>query len=266
MRWVNIAGTAVPLTSEGVGSVLPIVDDGVATVAAGSANTKGTWVEAVASTSADTSIVWLLPDVGAANGVDSSCLLDIGVGPSGSETVVAQNLGIGHRSLSNDWIAVPLSIPAGSRIAFRQQSVTASRSITIRWNATQGIESASTVDTFGADTSGSRGTNAATSGTFYELVAATPRAYRGILVLPTGAGSLFGSVSIGMSIGVGSAGAESVIASIDVDITSGEAWTAADMPLANFSAVNIPAGSRLAYRVTGTARAYIDCIVVGVPA
>lgn len=266
MRWVNIAGTAVPLTLEGVGSVLPVVDDGVATVTAGSGNTKGAWAEAVTSTSGDTSIVWLRPDVGATNGTNSACLLDIGVGPSGSETVVAQNLGIGHRSLLNDWIAVPLSIPAGSRIAFRQQSVTASRSITIKWSATQGMESASTVDTFGADTSGSRGTNAATSATFYELVAATPRAYRGILVLPTGVGTVWASASIGMSIGVGSAGAESVIASIDVNMNTGEAWTAEDMPLANFSAVDIPAGSRLSYGVTGTARAYIDCIVVGVPA
>jgi hypothetical protein len=102
------------VTATGVGTV---VDPG------GSANTKGAWVEVASATDFDSS--WLLLSVLPSGTLLSaqSWQVDVAVGASGSEQVVIPDVYIyGSSTVDNQVrLALPFSIPAGSRIAVRAQ-------------------------------------------------------------------------------------------------------------------------------------------------
>ena len=89
-----------------------------------SANTKGSWVELVASSAFDVKGIWI--DIGFGSLADF--LVDIGVGAEGSEQVIISNLyatpgatsGTALRSATT--YCLPISIPVGTRISARSQS------------------------------------------------------------------------------------------------------------------------------------------------
>jgi hypothetical protein len=78
-------------------------------------NSKGSWTQLVASTPYGTAAIQILVKV-TANGFTA---LDIGVGGSGSETVVAPDVLLAMDSVALYTLTLPLAIPAGSRIAAR---------------------------------------------------------------------------------------------------------------------------------------------------
>lgn len=101
-------------TGTGTGTV---VDPG------GTANTKGAWVEIAAATDFDSS--WLLLSVQPSGTLlaTQSWLVDVAVGASGSEQIVLPDVYVyGSSTVDNQIrLALPFSIPAGSRIAVRAQ-------------------------------------------------------------------------------------------------------------------------------------------------
>lgn len=98
-------------------------------VTAGGANTKGSWVQLVASTANDANAVMVNTRKGSAA---ADFLVDIGIGGSGSEAVIIPNLradvGTGNlfRSSPSIW---PVGIPRGTRVAARCQSTTAAATL-----------------------------------------------------------------------------------------------------------------------------------------
>jgi hypothetical protein len=89
------------------------------------ANTKGAWVELVASTLYDVRAITL--SYGTDNtGSTNAALMDLGVGASGSEQVVISNMSGPNTAFGagNCLGLYNLPIPAGSRIAVRMQSST----------------------------------------------------------------------------------------------------------------------------------------------
>jgi hypothetical protein len=99
---------------------------GIVVDAGGSANTKGSWVELVASTVH--AAHWLQVLAGRENtigGAINGWLLDIAVGAAASEVVLIPDLFFAGESTRDQAIlsmGVPCDIPAGSRIAARCQS------------------------------------------------------------------------------------------------------------------------------------------------
>lgn len=95
-------------------------------ITSGTANTKGSWTQIVASTPYDASAFLLDLWVSSA-GLDY--LVDIGVGAAASEYVVLPNLYIRAGTttgLTSEYTLVPLSIPTGTRVSARAQCSTAS--------------------------------------------------------------------------------------------------------------------------------------------
>lgn len=92
--------------------------------AGASANTKGSWVELVASTTSPIrSLLIMAHDAGGFSGSSGRHLLDIAIGPSSSEEIVLADLIVQKPyAWAPGWIGpIPVSIPAGTRIAARAQ-------------------------------------------------------------------------------------------------------------------------------------------------
>lgn len=88
------------------------------------ANTKGAFVEMVAATPFKTNFLTfgMLPDATVLGAV--SWLVDIAIGPSGSEQVVIPNVFMyGNQSIATSQmrVSLPFAIPAGSRVSMRAQ-------------------------------------------------------------------------------------------------------------------------------------------------
>lgn len=94
----------------------------------GSANTKGSYVQMVASTGMNSKWAMLSVMHDAPTAFGWSWLVDIAVGASSSERIVIPNLWIPSLSMSSGLNVVrallPLAIPSGTRIALRCQSDT----------------------------------------------------------------------------------------------------------------------------------------------
>ena len=115
-------------------SATPTLLDGTTVTAAGSAHTKGSWVQLIATTAYDWHGFWLATGSTFTSGTVTSQLLDIGVGGAGSETVLLPNVHSGWRANTDDTVDmffVPLFIPKGSRVAARVQSAIASDTVLV---------------------------------------------------------------------------------------------------------------------------------------
>jgi hypothetical protein len=97
---------------------------GTAVTASATANTKGAWVEIVASTSMESQ--WAVLSILNDGTPGKYNLVDIAIGASGQEQVIVPNLfvpGVQTSQLTAcGKVAIPLNIPAGVRIAARAQS------------------------------------------------------------------------------------------------------------------------------------------------
>jgi hypothetical protein len=103
----------------------------VSITASGTANTKGSYTQLIASTSFDASGFLLALR---ASTVSRTYLLDIAVGAAASEQVVLPNIlvSVGTGSaLPTDLVYLPMAVKAGQRIAARCQSATASAAMTV---------------------------------------------------------------------------------------------------------------------------------------
>jgi hypothetical protein len=100
---------------------------GTIVTASGTINTKGAWAELIAASARDTRHLILLFQSAAAH----RFLIDLGIGAAASEQVLIPNLF--HRGSSSTAattiVPVSCSIPAGTRVAARCQSNTASQAI-----------------------------------------------------------------------------------------------------------------------------------------
>lgn len=107
---------------------------GVVLSAPGSLNTKGSWTEITSATTADHTALLICPQLaGATNISTAAMLIDIGIGGSGSETVLVDDLyGITTASESVTW-ATPLlygiDVPSGTRLSARYQRANANNTV-----------------------------------------------------------------------------------------------------------------------------------------
>jgi hypothetical protein len=211
----------------------------------------------IASTGANASLIKISPRTVFTNGSDTSALLDIGVGASGSETVIVENIGIGgNHNLANSPLleyAVPIQIPSGTRISARIQSV-------ISGGRTAGIltrvydmgdyaTAPTTVDTIGADTSTSQGTNmSGSSGTYVQIIASTSRAYRAVIIAPNISANGTATVLVTYTLATGGSGSEVDVAARSFNYSDAEFVYDGGNSSSTLIAENVPAGTRLSVK------------------
>lgn len=100
---------------------------GVTLTYSGSPNTKNaTWQQLSASTTGVTKLLLFMCGLrGSAVAADTSALIDIGVGAAASEVAIVENISTAIGSDTDLWFPqaflLPVDIPAGSRLAARQQ-------------------------------------------------------------------------------------------------------------------------------------------------
>ncbi len=229
----------------------------IVAVANASANTKGSWVGVVASTSfeADALLVGM-----AQAGNTLTHLVDFAVGGSGSEQIIAADILHGGHGRMMTWAQLPVSIPAGSRIAARCQASTGSAQVQVRVvlirQGLLGIPAGGRVATLGANTADSGGTQidpgavGNTYGSWVEISASTPD---DIAALLPRIGNIANSAPTDSAanyyydIGIGGAGSEvAIVDGFPFSVSSNGSYGGGGPPI--WLPVSIPAGSRIAAR------------------
>jgi hypothetical protein len=244
----------------------------VTLTASATPHTKGSWSQIIASTSNVTTLIrFFIAGVNVST-ADSATLLDIGVGASGSETVIVPDLAIGGSSGS--FYSVPVEIPSGSRIAARIQGVRASQTATINsrdffaLNAGDTASIGTTADVLGTDTATSTGTAmSGASGTWVEIEDSTTKDYIGFSIAPSTSDTdttAFGDAAY--EIGVGAAGSEVAFGYIQFAFGATENFSLAANRSPNLFGREVPTGSRLAIRHNiGANPSKYDACIIAVP-
>ena len=215
-----------------------------------SAHVKGSWVELIASTSGNASVLLCEATNVSANGVNTATLLDIGTGASGSETPLISNVGIGGASSIFTW-PVPIKIASGTRLSARIQSVVTggkTASISVRaLDADNYSDAPASVDVIGSSTATSAGTTfSGASGTFVEVIASTTKAYRAVVLIPSVSGSATSAVSfLKLTLARGASGAEVEVGTIITTYSNQEAVNSAVSRWPYLIGGPIPSGTRL---------------------
>lgn len=160
---------------------------GVTVTASASTHTKGSYTQAIASTSIAADAL-LLTVTGMNDGADRRYLFDVATGGAGSEVVLLPNLFaacVTYGAPLVHQMLIPVSVAAGTRIALRCQSNVGSGSIFVAVHVLNGEAAtlyklgSAVAATYGADTANSRGTtidpggSANTKGSYSQITAAT---------------------------------------------------------------------------------------------
>lgn len=219
-----------------------------------SANTKGSYVDLIASTAFQAH--WLLVFVGEAS-ASGDFLIDIAIGAAASEQVILANISTMSQAKNNEprYFLVPLPVPAGTRISARAQATTGG--LTIACNVTiiggAHIPALGVAVTYGVNTATSGGLTidagavAGTKGAYGEITAATTRDIEWMVIMLSGNNTARSTYLFGLDIAIGAAASEQVIVA---DLQLGTHSSSDDLH-PGFIALpcHIPAGSRIAARV-----------------
>lgn len=267
-RWLNQQPNAIPYSAPLVANA-----SNVTITASVSAHTYGAWTELVASLTQDTQMLGVYVNLGRINGTNTASIISFGFGSSGSETEFAAfacgSIGDGSVASANGiFVQLPISLPSGTRIAARLQSIITTPKTCI----IQGVVSFAaqpydfvgankTLDSLGLNLAGSTGTDIAASGVYSEIVASTSQAYRGLVLIPSMAIAASGAIQPIMTVAVGSAGSEVDLGSITFNTSAGESLSSQP---SFFIPAFVPQGSRIAVKQNNAAT-YLDATVIGVP-
>lgn len=238
----------------------------------------GAWTELIASTSADAT--WALVTIAglSGSGTDTRALVNIGVGAGGAEQIVIDSLNAGSTGGSvSVAVAIPVAIPAGSRVAAQMRSLIASDIAVVSVGLlADDTPSPSSVDTIGADTANSRGTNMPTSDTYVQLIAATTQDYQALVLTAAGGGASMALEESLYTLAIGPGGSETPVTTLPVASSSQEYIVGGGATLTGFGTgvtvgafggiyiADIPAGTRIACKQS-VGRTYRDAIVFGIP-
>ena len=168
---MSITDSSTANTGASIGDVM---------TSSGSANTKGTWDEAIASTSEET--YWVKLILSTPSGVtDENYLIDIGVGAAASEVVQIANIPIFINSIGQLELLMPITIASGARVAVRCQATAGAQSINymLFLSNDDSFGTSTSNETWGALTASSKGTDVDpggtdnTKGAYTELVASS---------------------------------------------------------------------------------------------
>lgn len=223
------------------------------------ADTKGSWVQPVASTENDIYELELsLSTANMQSSVNTSTIIDISIGGSGSEAagIIVSNLQFGHM-FKGESVRLPVFIPKGSPLSFRHADAVGGRIVSYHYprarNGGRVVKPAPYMLTYGEVTASSRGTNMTvpgsdnTKGAWTELTSATAERIMGVFVCVGSGSSNMQNHSMLVDIGAGPSGSERVIIpNVHNEYDLSENLYKYGYP--RMFEVDIPAGTRLAAR------------------
>jgi hypothetical protein len=226
---------------------------------------KGAWVELIASTAAEANLIFVQVYNVSVSGQATGTLLDLGVGATGSESVVAGNIAVGSATIASSQLTMfPLriNVPSGSRIAARIQGVRSLQTATIVVTTLTGDPAPSSVEVLGTDTATSRGTLCNTS-TFTEIVGSS-NAYREIVIINSMSANTVSNDAGISELAIGASGSELSVCKVPTQRSSVETiGMQIGTPYVVQVGPAVPAGTRLSAK-SGVGST--DVCVIGVPA
>lgn len=229
---------------------------GTTVTASASTNTKGAYAELITSTAYDADGIMVALQT---NNTVAGSLVDFAVGGAGSEQIVMANVIIGQTARLTTYVFIPISLPAGSRVAARCQSTVSSQAYGVAAHLYRaglwGPPPGGTIVTLGADTSDSGGqvidpgATIDTYGSWAQLSASTSQDIAAVYLMlanrqnsaPTDQ-----SVNFYLKLGIGAADSEVEVWG-PIRFSSSSSGSYGPLPAAWFP-VSIPAGSRLVAR------------------
>lgn len=244
-------------------------------ITAGSANTKGSWVEVIAATNFDAAGFFFQI---VTNGSAARYLFDVGVGANGVEQVVLSNFNLawGDVTYGGGSAFFAVRIPKGTRVAIRSQSSTSSAvanvglvMVSTGFGADPGF---GRITTYGADTSDSGGTqvdpgaSANTKGAYSVLSASTTAPIKSLIVaMNHQAAAITTSMVWLVDIAIGASTAEQVVIG-DIGVRGNAVTEIMGQQIFGPIPVMIPLGSRLTARAsaTQTTTRNLDLVVYGI--
>ena len=272
-QWLN--GSDKPWYQFGVNE--PHTSASVSVTAGTPAHTEGAWTELVASTADQSSMLMITVGQASVSGSARTHLLDIGVGASGSEVAIAENINVGQATGLIDnvlWNGIvfplPVYVPAGSRISVRMQSAIASSTATV-WVRCHKIGESSTcptsLDVLGAVTANSTGTIlTGASGTYVQVAASTTKTYGALILVGAGATAALATECRPLTVAVGASGSEIDVGSMLLQSSGNEElMNPLNYGLPIFPGL-VPVGSRISVKHVYPSTPTRYCVVViGVP-
>lgn len=247
----------------------------VTPVTGGTAHAAGSWVEVTASTSAASQwLIVTLLEVNGSPGADTSTIIEVGTGGSGSETVVGQ-FAAGYRSAASyNGIRIadlPFPIASGTRIAVRARSTRTSQNVAVSVATGTLPFSVAAPIPYGVDLAASKGVTIAnpastgTPGAWTELVSSTSVQLMGLHLGPQAANATsIATGSVTLELGLGGSGSESTFATVAIFSDTSERLDLSRVP--NRIPWLIPAGSRISARYTRSGTHPLDLLLHGIPA
>lgn len=255
-------------------STIPVVT----VTAPSTTHTMGAWVEIASALTEDVCCVTINTTAPVnVSGTNTSTMLELGVGASGSEQAIVTGILVGNKSSSTAGWVVSVFIPKGARVAVRMQSAVPSASYTFRFRFGRlnyrAAKPAPYVSAIGADYATSSGVfvpvgSIHTKGAWTELTPATSERLAGFQVCADGASdtAIPGGSAL-LDIGFGPSGSEVPLlenlfyvigASEQMDFFGGA------LP---WCLVDIPPGTRLAARMQASSVSMdnIGVVLLGFP-
>jgi len=234
-----------------------------------SANTKGSWVQLIASVPVRVDALRFGFAYGA-SGVANTALLDIGVGSAGNEVAIVSDMLCGYTFGGTD--VIPVSIESGERLSMRWQSGVASTAAGSAYmdllQFTDERVPPSSLVTMGANGATSKGVALSTKNTWYEVEDSTSADFDAVIIAPASDDAAMGASYAMFEVAIGASSSETVIGT-GMRYSTGAAET---MGLATFGASNlipfpVPAGSRLSARVIDSSanNTGYNVVLLGVP-
>lgn len=212
------------------------------------------------------------PNLAAAS-TNSATLIDIGIGASGSEVVIASGIPFGGSGGGINF-GLPLFIPAGSRVSVRAQSARTNFSmagLAVRMYATPfGATTPTAIDVLGISRANSGATPmSGSAGTYIQIVASTAKDYQSVICLPSlAAGTTSNSGGNGVfTTAIGPAGSERDVYETRFGFNSSNNSTFEPSSMSYIGGgIHVPAGSRIAVKHNlASSPGVIAAAIVGVP-
>jgi hypothetical protein len=243
-------------------------------VAGSTSNVAGSWTELISSSVETHCLMFSIYGM-TVTGTDTRGLVDVGTGASGAETVIISSLPAGFSSTvqaQGFFYMIPVYVPAGTRISVRLRSFIANDVANVQIatlvDGSFGYRRyfATSVDTYGAVTASSRGTNMPTSDTYVEITSATTRPYRMLAMLPCGGtGTAYAGNNVTYTLATGPSGSEVVQGTRIVQTTTAELMYHYYAPFDyGLFYGPFPQGTRIACKQSSGVT-YRDVIVLGIP-
>lgn len=241
-------------------------------------NTKGAWVQLIASTARHSYLLGI-----AHKNVDAnqSYLWDIGIGAAASEKVIIPNLLLNSNAASTfttGYTILPYDIPSGTRISARCQSNGVSKGMNASLHLLSGgfvseVSETQPVVDYGATTASTIGTNVDsgavvnTKGVYSQLTASTSQAHRGFFLCIAGNTNTATTQSFLLDVAVGASASEKIVLP-NFHFRTITSISGTYSSLTPYFPIQIPSGTRLAVRAqcssaTSTNRQF-DAVIYGV--